>query len=193
MNTERNDLEETLEETLEKIAQGSRRSKIVRLREIFDQVEAIKAKGATNKEIVAGLAKHNLIFDVPNFKNARSRILKERAMQALAQAIPVVNESKSACSLPKPEARATNAAVPSKRICKQTTSPEKHVGEVQEHAAEITSGGEKNSHPAASGGNAGNKTVTGGSRRPQLLSNDKGIYGDLNPSPVDGIVDLKQE
>ncbi|PIV91319.1 MAG: hypothetical protein COZ20_01690 [Gallionellales bacterium CG_4_10_14_3_um_filter_54_96] len=60
------------------------------------------------------------------------------------------------------------------------------------HATKTTSGGEKNFHHAASGGNTG-KTVTCGSRRPQLLSNDKGIYGDLNPSPVDGIVDFKQK
>lgn len=80
MNTERDDLAKTLGE----IARGSRRSKIVRLREIFDDVEGAKANGASNKEIVAGLAEHGLIFDVNNFKNARSRILKERAMEALS-------------------------------------------------------------------------------------------------------------
>ena len=79
MNAER----DKLEEVLDAIAKGSRRSKIARLREIFDKVEAAKANGAGNKEIVAGLAEHGLIFDVNNFKNARSRILKERAIEAL--------------------------------------------------------------------------------------------------------------
>jgi hypothetical protein len=77
MDTER----DNLAKTLLKIASNSRRSKIVRLREVFDLVEEAKAKGASNKEIVAGLKEHGLIFDVPNFKNARSRILKERAME----------------------------------------------------------------------------------------------------------------
>lgn len=82
-------------EKLRAIAQGSRRSKTARLREIFEEVEAAKTNGASNKEIVAGLAEHNLIFDVPNFKNARSRILKERAMEALAKAATGVNEVQS--------------------------------------------------------------------------------------------------
>lgn len=79
MNNER----DKLEAVLDAIAKGSRRSKIARLREIFDKVESAKANGAGNKEIVAGLAEHGLIFDVNNFKNARSRILKERAIEAL--------------------------------------------------------------------------------------------------------------
>jgi hypothetical protein len=91
MNTELNDLAKTLRQ----IASGGRRSKIVRLREIFDLVEEAKSKGASNKEIVAGLKEHGLIFDVPNFKNARSRILKERALEALITSRSVVNESKS--------------------------------------------------------------------------------------------------
>lgn len=89
MNNEQNDLAETLR----MIACGSRRSKIVRLREIFDLVEEAKDKGASNKEIVAGLKEHGLIFDVPNFKNARSRILKERAMEALKKNVPAITES----------------------------------------------------------------------------------------------------
>lgn len=91
MNTERDNLAKTLRE----IAGGSRRSKISRLREIFDEVEAAKASGASNKTIVNGLAAHGLIFDVNNFKNARSRILKERAMEALTRATPAIDESKS--------------------------------------------------------------------------------------------------
>jgi hypothetical protein len=81
-------------ETLRVIASGSRRSKTARLREIFDEVEAAKAKGASNKVIVAGLAAHGLIFDVPNFKNARSRILKERALEELTRASTAIIGSK---------------------------------------------------------------------------------------------------
>lgn len=81
MNSERDILTKALSE----IASGSRRSKIARLREIFDDVEAAKAAGAGNKIIVAALAAHGLIFDVNNFKNARSRIMKERVMKALAR------------------------------------------------------------------------------------------------------------
>ena len=81
----KNEEKKSIDETLDEIAKGSRRSKIVRLREIFDKVEAVKANGATNKAIVEGLKEHGLIFDVNNFKNARSRILKERALEALSQ------------------------------------------------------------------------------------------------------------
>ena len=97
MNTE----QDSLTETLRGIASGSRRTKIARLREIFDEVEAAKAAGAGNKTIVDGLAAHGLIFDVNNFKNARSRILKERAIEALARVTSVVDESKSPCRPPK--------------------------------------------------------------------------------------------
>jgi hypothetical protein len=97
MNTE----QDSLTETLRGIASGSRRTKIARLREIFDEVEAAKAAGAGNKTIVDGLAAHGLIFDVNNFKNARSRILKERAMEELARVTPATNENKSPCHSPK--------------------------------------------------------------------------------------------
>jgi predicted transcriptional regulator len=84
MNSKQEKLErDKLVEKLSEIASGSRRSKTVRLREIFDDIEAAKASGATNKEIVAGLAEIDLIFDVNNFKNAVSRIRKERIIQAL--------------------------------------------------------------------------------------------------------------
>jgi hypothetical protein len=78
------DEREKLVEKLREITKGSRRSKISRLREIFDEVETAKSNGASNKTIVAGLAEVGLIFDVNNFKNARSRILKDRALAAMA-------------------------------------------------------------------------------------------------------------
>ena len=79
MSTEK----ETLAMALKEVASGSQRSKIARLREIFDEVEAAKAAGTSNKVIVATLEAYGLLFDVNNFKNARSRILKERAIQNL--------------------------------------------------------------------------------------------------------------
>lgn len=108
MNDERDNLVEKLRE----IASGSRRNKTARLREIFDDIEAAKAAGASNKTIVDELAAHGLIFDVNNFKNARSRILKERTMEALAQATLAVNGSKSTCRPPtalKPRAASVSA------------------------------------------------------------------------------------
>lgn len=92
----------SLDETLDEIAKDSMRSKIVRLREIFDRVEAAKASGASNKAIVEGLKQHGLIFDVNNFKNARSRILKERAMEALAQAASGEKKNQQVTSPSKP-------------------------------------------------------------------------------------------
>lgn len=94
--------QDNLAETLRGIASGSRRSKIARLREIFDEVEAAKEAGAGNKTIVDGLAAHGLIFDVNNFKNARSRILKERAMEGLAKAASAANKNRSTDSLHNP-------------------------------------------------------------------------------------------
>lgn len=85
----------SLDEKLDEIANGSLRSKIVRLREIFDKVEVAKGKGASNKAIVEVLKEHGLIFDVNNFKNARSRILKERAMESLAKSATGENKVQS--------------------------------------------------------------------------------------------------
>lgn len=87
MNTER----EILIAALLEVATGSRRNKTARLRECFDEVEAAKAAkaaGASNKTIVGVLEANGLFFDVPNFKNARSRIMKERAIAALTISIP---------------------------------------------------------------------------------------------------------
>jgi len=89
MNIERDDLVKTLSE----IARGGCRPKIVRLREIFDEVEEAKKNGASNKEIVVGLASHGLIFDVNNFKVARSRILKERLLEKLTNTTQKVKPS----------------------------------------------------------------------------------------------------
>jgi hypothetical protein len=164
MNTEQDDLTETLEA----IARGSRRSKIVRLREIFDKVEVAKAQGASNKEIVAGLKKHGLIFDVNNFKNARSRILKERAMEALTRASPAVNESKPTCKPTKARnAVSTNVSVPN---VADKTDRENVVKEIAVK------------HVAKSSG-----------KRKSILNQDKGVFGDLDPPPADGIVNLKQK
>lgn len=88
MNTERDNLTKALRE----IASGSRRSKTARLRECFDEVEAAKAAGASNKTIVAALEANGLFFDVNTFKNARSRILKERAFLALSKSTHTPNE-----------------------------------------------------------------------------------------------------
>lgn len=148
MNSER----DNLAETLRGIASGSRRNKTARLREIFDEVEAAKAAGASNKTIVDGLKAHGLIFDVNNFKNARSRILKERALAALIQATPAANEIK-----------------PIRHPSKEA-SPKEKKGVKDEKTK-----------PSLSG------------RPPVLLNNDRGIYGDLEPSPIDGTVDLKQQ
>ena len=122
MNDERDDLAETLRG----IAKGSRRSKIVRLRECFDLVEEAKAQGASNKEIVAGLKEHGLIFDVPNFKNARSRILKERAMAALLQeAAPAgIGKSKNALHATtsrQPQSNGAETAVPAAPVAAPAT------------------------------------------------------------------------
>lgn len=93
--------QDNLAETLRRIASGSRRSKIARFREIFDDVEAAKAAGASNKTIVDGLAAHGLIFDVNGFKNARSRIIKERAMEALVKTASTHIERRSSGGLNK--------------------------------------------------------------------------------------------
>lgn len=76
---------ESIVKTLQEIGSTSKRSKIARLRDVFDAVEEAKANGASNEDIVAGLKLHGLVFDVNTFKNARSRLLKEKAMELLIQ------------------------------------------------------------------------------------------------------------
>lgn len=160
MNAERDKLErDKLVEKLREIAKGSRRSKTVRLREIFEDIEAAKADGATNKEIVAGLAELNLIFDVNNFKNAVSRIRKERTIEALTrgEAVPAVHTI-----------RVANQSKLSGAI-----AAAKHKSDVgKTHAVK----------PVA----------TSSGKRKSIFSIDKGVFGELDPPPVDGVVDLKQ-
>ncbi|MHB1621037.1 MAG: hypothetical protein ACYCTY_13855 [Sulfuricella sp.] len=74
----------------------------------------------------------------------------------------------------------------------------KEWSEQRKHKDETGSEGNMVSQPPPSGGNeesAGNgkNTKIISNRRPRLLSEDKGLYGGLNPSPVDGIVELKQK
>ncbi len=70
---------------LRDLSKSSRRNKTARLRDIFDEIESAKAAGVSNKVIVDTLQKNGIFFDVNNFKNARSRILKEREISALTQ------------------------------------------------------------------------------------------------------------
>lgn len=107
MDNERDNLVKALRE----VASGSRRSKTARLREIFEDVEAAKSKGASNKQIVAALEAHGLFFDVNNFKNARSRILKERAMEALKNASPAPEEKPAQRPIKKTHERKAGTAV----------------------------------------------------------------------------------
>lgn len=124
--------QDNLAKTLRGIASGSRRSKIARLREIFDEVEAAKDAGAGNKTIVDGLAAHGLIFDVNNFKNARSRILKERAMEDLAKAASAANKNRSTDNLHNPHK--TNA----------TNNPKTSIEEVTRSARPINAAQQEN-------------------------------------------------
>jgi hypothetical protein len=85
MNTER----EILTTALRELSKSSRRNKTAQLREIFDEVESAKAAGVSNKVIVETLQKNGIFYDVNNFKNARSRILKEHALATLQnQSLP---------------------------------------------------------------------------------------------------------
>jgi hypothetical protein len=76
---------ETLATELRELSKSSRRNKTAQLRDIFDEIESAKAAGVSNKVIVETLQKNGIFFDVNNFKNARSRILKEREIAALTQ------------------------------------------------------------------------------------------------------------
>lgn len=75
-----NDSKNELIEALRKAARGPSRSKIARLREIFEDVEAAKALGLSHKQIVATLEKQGLKFDLGTFEITRFRILKERRL-----------------------------------------------------------------------------------------------------------------
>lgn len=80
---------ENLVGALRQLSVSSRRNKTAQLRDLFDEIEAAKAAGVSNKVIVEELQKNGIFFDVNNFKNARSRILKERALAALQnQSLP---------------------------------------------------------------------------------------------------------
>ena len=117
--------QDNLAETLRRIASGSRRSKIARFREIFDDVETAKAAGASNKTIVDGLAAHGLFFDVNGFKNARSRIIKERAMEALVKTASIHIEKRSPESLIKPQVDNDATNISSSTVKLKTKIPPK--------------------------------------------------------------------
>ncbi|MFA5170257.1 MAG: hypothetical protein WC426_01730 [Sulfuriferula sp.] len=67
-----------LAEALRKAAVGNARSKVARLREVFDEVEAARTAGVSHKKIVEALASRGLEFDLGTFEITRYRIAKER-------------------------------------------------------------------------------------------------------------------
>jgi len=114
MNTER----ENLAAALLDVASGSRRNKTARLRECFDEIEAAKAAGASNKTIVATLEANGLFYDVPNLKNACSRIRKERALAEFTKGSMLIVPSKETSRVPLKSA--TSALSPTLNTATQT-------------------------------------------------------------------------
>lgn len=165
MSNERNKTErDRLVEKLREIAKGGRRSKVTRLREIFDEVEAARADGATNKEIVAGLAELGLIYDVNTFKNALSNIRKERSIEALKR------PQTSVASAPTTSAQSTD-------------SQKQLLGAIETAKSTPDMAKTQNEQPA----------TKSSSQRKKIFKDNKGIFGDLEPAPIDGVVDLKQK
>lgn len=163
MSNERNKTErDRLVEKLREIAKGGRRSKVTRLREIFDEVEAARADGATNKEIVAGLAELGLIYDVNTFKNAVSNIRKERTIETLK----------------RPQISVARGPVTSTQ---STDSQEQLPGAIETAKSKPNVAKNQNEITKSSG------------KRKRIFKDNKGIFEDLEPAPIDGVVDAKQQ
>lgn len=58
------------------------RSKTARLRELFEQIEALKNRGITHSQIINAMKKHGLEFDLKTFEALLYRIKKERSRSA---------------------------------------------------------------------------------------------------------------
>jgi hypothetical protein len=67
-----------LAEALRELADNAPRSETERLREIFDDVEAALAAGATREAVHATLQQNGFTFTFTSFKSALQRIRKER-------------------------------------------------------------------------------------------------------------------
>lgn len=68
----------SLIDALRQLGRSPLRNKTARLREIFDEVEAARATGASHKQIVDALHGQGLEFTVKSFETTRFRIAKER-------------------------------------------------------------------------------------------------------------------
>lgn len=57
---------------------SSARSKTARLRDLYDQIDALKNRGFSHATILNAMKKHGLVFDLKTFETTFYRIKKER-------------------------------------------------------------------------------------------------------------------
>lgn len=70
--------EEAILEDLAQLHKTATRSKTSRLRDLYDQVEALRSRGITHAKIISVLNKHGMEFTLKSFEVTFYRIKKER-------------------------------------------------------------------------------------------------------------------
>ncbi|MNR84314.1 hypothetical protein D3C72_151120 [compost metagenome] len=74
--------EKEIFEEFERLHKSALRSKTARLRDLYDQIEALKKRGFTHATIISAMKKHGLDFDLKTFEVTVYRIKKERTKPA---------------------------------------------------------------------------------------------------------------
>lgn len=71
--------EEGIVEEFAQLHKSASRSKTARLRDLYDEIEALRSRGFSHATIVKAMKKHGLEFDLKTFEVTFYRIKKERA------------------------------------------------------------------------------------------------------------------
>jgi len=70
--------EKEIFEEFEQLHKSASRSKTARLRDLYDQIEALRNRGFSHATIIKAMKKHGLEFDLKTFEVTFYRIKKER-------------------------------------------------------------------------------------------------------------------
>lgn len=113
--------EEKIVEEFTQLHKSAARNKTARLRDLYDQIEALRNRGFSHATIIEAMKKHGLEFDIKTFEVTFYRIKREREKN-LAQssaAVPVDFLDRSE----KDHTEATRKEIPSSKSTRKMAAP----------------------------------------------------------------------
>lgn len=99
--------EKEIFEEFEQLHKSASRSKTARLRDLYDQIEALRNRGFSHATIIKAMKKHGLEFDLKTFEVTFYRIKKERTKFAKVDCRKEANTEKA----PQPQTQSSKNEV----------------------------------------------------------------------------------